>query len=258
MAKPSIFSKDYEKKMRVRKQRIVFVVFIAVALIICSTVYIKGVFKSFITNESNTKSNVVSNKNETKNSNTNKQETTVQNKQEKTEGYTVQLSDGTNLNTVYETKNNEKVFKYLLPKESNVYYSISPTGKSMVLFDNKVQSVILVDINGNKQDITNPKYVSSSGTEISKTSQLSSQPSYIWCSSPKFINEDNIAYISQLPWIGKSTKYIWIENIKNKTHSLVQGIEGEDIKLDQITDKGLTVTIDGKTVYLTSEGNITE
>lgn len=126
------------------------------------------------------------------------------------------------------------------------------------MFDNKAQSIILVDINGNKQDITNSRYVSSSGTEITKTSQLSAQPSYIWCSSPKFISEDTIAYISQLPWIGKSTKYIWIENVKNKTHSLVEGIEGEDIKLDKITDKGLILTIDGKIMYLTSGGNITE
>jgi hypothetical protein len=78
----------------------------------------------------------------------------------------------------------------------------------------KFKVYFLFDTNGNKEDITNPEYVSSSGTVISKDNQLSSNPNYIWCSSPKFIDDDNIAYISQLPWLNKSSKYIWIENIQ--------------------------------------------
>ncbi|MBV7272297.1 hypothetical protein JMF89_05830 [Clostridiaceae bacterium UIB06] len=259
MAKPSIFSKDYEKRMRVRKKRIVFAVLILVVLVIFATIYIRGIFKNFTGNTNNVKSNVVSNKNETKDSNVTKQQTTTPNKEEKKEQqYNIQLSDGTNVNAVYETKNNEKTFKNVSPAESNVFYSISPNSKSMVLLDSKAQSIILLDIDGNKQDITNPKYVSTNGTEITKESQLSAQPDYMWCSSPRFVSDDKIAYISQLPWIGKNTKYIWTENIKDKTHSLIQGIEGEDIKFDKITDKGLTVIIDGKTMYLTSNDSISE
>lgn len=258
MAKPSIFSKDYEERMRARKKRIALVVLVSVTIVILATVYIRGILKNFTGSTNNVKSNVVSNKNETKSSNTTKQEATNSNKSEKKEEYVVQLSDGSNVNAVYETKNNEKTFKSISPAESNVLYSISPSGKNIVLFDNKAQSIILVDIDGNKQDITNPKYVSTSGTEINKASQLAAQPDYTWCSSPKFISDDKIAYISQLPWIGKSTKYIWTENIKDKTHALIQGIEGQDIKFDKITDRGLTVIIDGKTMYLTSSDSISE
>lgn len=258
MVKPSIFSKDYEKKMRRRKKRIAFAVFVSIILIIFAVIYSKNVFRNFGTNANNTKNNTTPNKNETKSSNINKQESKAPAKQEKVEGYSIQLSDGTTVNAIYETKNNDKTFKYISPAESNIQYSISPAGKNIVLFDSKVQSIILMDISGNKQDITNPQYVSTSGTVITKSSQLSAQPEYIWCSAPKFIDEDNIAYISQLPWIGKTTKYIWIENIKNKTHTWVQGIEGEDVKLDKLTDKGLTVIVDGKTIYLTSNGSITE
>jgi hypothetical protein len=258
VAKPSIFSKDYEKKMRRRKKRIAFAVFVSIILIIFAVIYSKNVFRNFGTNANNTKNNTTPNKNETKSSNINKQESKAPAKQEKVEGYSIQLSDGTTVNAIYETKNNDKTFKYISPAESNIQYSISPADKNIVLFDSKVQSIILMDISGNKQDITNPQYVSTSGTVITKSSQLSAQPEYIWCSAPKFIDEDNIAYISQLPWIGKTTKYIWIENIKNKTHTWVQGIEGEDVKLDKLTDKGLTVIVDGKTIYLTSNGSITE
>ncbi len=258
MVKPSIFSKDYEKKMRRRKKRIAFAVFVSIILIIFAVIYSKNVFRNFGTNANNTKNNTTPNKNETKSSNINKQEPKAPAKQEKVEGYSIQLSDGTTVNAIYETKNNDKTFKYISPAESNIQYSISPAGKNIVLFDSKVQSIILMDISGNKQDITNPQYVSTSGTVITKSSQLSAQPEYIWCSAPKFIDEDNIAYISQLPWIGKTTKYIWIENIKNKTHTWIQGIEGEDVKLDKLTDKGLTVIVDGKTIYLTSNGSIAE
>lgn len=258
MVKPSIFSKDYEKKMLRRKKRIVFAVFVSIILIIFAVIYSKNVFRNFGTNANNTKNNTTPNKNETKNLNINKQESKAPAKQEKVEGYPIQLNDGTTVNAIYETKNNDKTFKYVSPAESNIQYSISPAGKNIVLFDSKVQSIILMDISGNKQDITNSQYVSTSGTVITKSSQLSAQPEYIWCSAPKFIDEDNIAYISQLPWIGKTTKYIWIENIKSKTHTWVQGIEGEDVKLDKLTDKGITVIIDGKTMYLTSNGSITE
>jgi biopolymer transport protein ExbD len=182
VVKPSIFSKDYEQKMRRRKKRITLTFFISVILIIFVVVYIKGVFKNFGTSVKNTKSNVVSSKNEPKNSNINKPQ--------KSEGYDIQLSDGTTDSAIYETKNNEKTFRYLSPTGSNTYYDISPSGKSMVVFDSKAQSIILMDISGNKQDITNNQYVSTSGTEITKTAQLSAQPDYIWCSSPKFINED--------------------------------------------------------------------
>lgn len=255
MVKPSIFSKDYEKKMRRRKKRIVFTAFVSIILITFAVIYSKNAFKNFGTNKNETKSSNINKQNSKAPA---KQESQTPAKQEKAEGYPIQLSNGTTVNAIYETKNNDKIFKYVSPAESNVQYNISSAGKNIVLFDSKAQSIILVDINGNKQDITNPQYVSSSGTVITKSGQLSAQPEYIWCSTPKFIDEDNIAYISQLPWIGKTTKYVWIENIKNKTHTLVQGIEGEDVKLDKLTDKGLTVIVDGKTIYLTSNGSITE
>ena len=40
------------------------------------------------------------------------------------------------------------------------------------MFDEKAQSIIFMDINGNKQDVTNPQYTSTSGDVIEKKSQF--------------------------------------------------------------------------------------
>lgn len=267
MVKPSIFSKDYERKMRRRKNRIKITIFISILVIIFVAASANGIFKSISKRTNKIKESITSSKGEVKNTNNannaknndaKNSKSSTENKEKKPEQYTVQMSNGTNINVVYESKNNDKVFKDISPKESNVPYSISPSGKNIVLFDNKAQSIILLDTNGNKQDITNPQYTATNGDVITKDSMLSQQPNYIWCSSPVFIDDNNVAYISQLPWIGRTTKYIWIENIKDRTYSFVQEIQGEDLKLDKLTDKGLTVVADGKTVFLTADGHTTE
>lgn len=262
MSKPSIFSKDYEKQMRRRKKRRILISCAFIAAIAFVAVSVKSGFKNW--SKDMAKNIMTSDKKDVKTTESKKSEkqapkkTGKNDKVEGTEGYDVQLSDGRTVKVVYGIENSEKLFKQVLPTEDNVAYSISPSKKNIVIFDEKSQNIILVDINGNKQDVTNPQYTSTSGAVIEKDSQLFSQPDYIWCSSPKFIDEDNIAYISQLPWLGKTTKYIWIENLKDKNHILVQGIEGEDAKLGDLTDKGLTVVLDGRTVFLNSSGNISE
>lgn len=258
MAKPSIFSKDYENQMRKRKKRISFTILITAIVVIFVSVYMKGMFKSVSKNEVKTKNSITTDKEKAKSTESRKVEATEPQKIKKSEGYDVKLSSGKTVSAVYENKNNDITFKSVSPSDSNILYNISPSGKNIIVFDDKAQSIILVDIKGNKQDVTNMQYTSSSGSVTLKNAQLSSQPSYIWCSSPKFIDNDNIAYISQLPWIGKTTKYVWIENLKDRNHSLVQEIQGEDVKLDGLTDKGLTVIEDGKTVFLKADGSISE
>ncbi|NMM63222.1 hypothetical protein HBE96_11035 [Clostridium sp. P21] len=245
--------------MRRRRKTITFIVVISAIVVVFIGIYIQGIFKD-LSKDNNVVKNTATNQ-------TNQDEKTKkqveapakkEQKQEKSEGYAINLSNGKSVNAVYETKNGDKIFKELSPAGTNTVYSISPSGKNMIVYDEKVQGIILIDINGNKQDLSNMQYTASNGTVITRDAQISSQSNYVWCSSPKFIDENNIAYISQLPWLGKSTKYVWIETIANKNHVLVQGIEGEDVKLDKITDKGLTVISDGKTVYLTPDGSVSE
>jgi hypothetical protein len=258
VGKPSIFSRDYQKQMKKRKKRITFTIFIVVIVGVFVTISMKGMVKNLSKYEGKSKNIITADKNNIKSTESKKVEATEQEKAKKSEAYDIQLSNGKTVSVLYETKNNDKTFKQGVTTDSNVSYNISPSRKKVILFDDKVQSIILVDINGNKEDVTNPQYTSTSGTVIEKNAQLSSQPNYIWCSSPRFIDDNSIAYISQLPWIGKTTKYVWIENLGEKSNVIVQEIQGQELKLEGLTDKGLTVIEDGKTVFLKSDGSISE
>lgn len=257
MGKPSIFSKDYEKQMKKRKKRITFAIFIAVIAGVFITVSMSYMVKNSSKDLEKSKSIVTTDKDNTKSTESKKIEVTEQ-KVKKIEAYDIQLSNGKTISIAYETKNNDKIFKPVSATDGSMLYSISPSAKKAILFDDKAQSIILVDINGDKQDVTNPQYTSTSGTVIEKNTQIAAQPDYIWCSSPRFIDDNNIAYISQLPWIGKTTKYVWIESLEDRNNVWVQGIEGVELKLGDLTDKGLTVIEDGKTVFLKSDGSISE
>jgi len=257
VGKPSIFSKDYEKQMKKRKKRKTFGIFIAIiaGVFITITISMKDMVKNLSDNLGKSKSIGTTDKNKVKSTESKKVEAT---EQKKAEVYDIQLSSGKAVSIAYETKNNDKTFKQVPETDTNAVYNISPSGKKAILLDDKVQSIILVDINGNKQDVTNSQYTATNGAVIEKNAQLAAQPDYIWCSSPRFIDDNNIAYISQLPWIGKTNKYIWIENLEQKSNVWIEEIKGEELKLGGLTNKGLTVSEDGKTVFLKSDGSISE
>ena len=262
VGKPSIFSKEYGKKMRRRRRNVVILVILCLLVISLGIIYIRGAFKDVI----NTKNAKVNNstvkeqiKDDSKNVPQSSNKTESKEKDTKKENsYKVQLSDGRDVTLTYEGDSSNKVFKSVAAASGDLTYDISPSHKNVTLFDNTAQNILLVDIDGNKQDITNQQYVSTSGDVIQKSSQVASNPSYIWCSSPKFLDENNVAYISQLPWIGKTTKYIWIESIQNKNHVMVQGVQGENVQLGELTEKGLTVTADGATFYITASGAVSQ
>lgn len=260
MAKPSIFSSDYHRKMRRRKK------FIIIAVILSIIVILLLAFASSVKSNSNKSSfnlSKIFNFSSTKinnNSDSQKPAVTTPNtaSTKKEEAYAITLSSGKQIKAVYENKNGAKAFKYISPEDSAVNYSISPSGKNIIVFDDKTQSMIFMDIDGNKQDITNSKYVSTSGTTFDKNTVLAAKPDYIWCSTPKFIDDDNIAYVSQLPWFNKTSKYVWVENLKNKSCTQIQTLTGEDVKLDILQSKGLPVILDGVTKFISANGVVTQ
>ena len=257
MGKPSIFSRDYERKMKKRK-RIVVVTIIAVVLLLVGVTFNSGI-KSFLSRNVSALGKVFSAKNKkveepkkvVDNTPTNKPEAKVDKpKQTEELGYDIQLSDG-NVKAIYEVTDNDKKFKYVAPIEKNIYYDISPSEKAMIIFDSKAQKMIYVDINGVATDVTSPAYISTSNESYPQNQVLARNANFIWCTSPKFIDEDNLAYISQLPWLdSRPNRYVWVSNIKSKTHVNLTAIDGQNITLGGRIDKGLTVTIDGKVKYL--------
>ncbi|OFI06266.1 hypothetical protein CLOACE_11870 [Clostridium acetireducens DSM 10703] len=257
MAKPSIFSKDYEKKMKKRRIRIVVTIIVVCVVSILGILKINKKVKNL--SEKN-KVNINNNVNDNKNVETVKKNPVKDKNNDKKQNlkYTYTLSTGENLDINYEDKNGVKKFTNVTSSRKDLVYSINLSQTGIVIYDSKPQKIIYMDINGNAQDITKNDYVDSAGNVFSKEQQLSQNPNYIWCSSPKFIDDENVAYISYLPWFNKTTQYIWIVNIKNKEHIYVQSISGDNIKLDKVTDKGITIVVDGNTFFLKGDASVSE
>lgn len=260
MAKPSIFSKNYQKRMRQRRIRITISILMLIIIVVLTSFYLKG--------NKNSTNNITKNKNTNTDTSNKKQTDSVKNtsasgnKQKPVDsveqGFDITVSDSKKVKAIYEVKDNDKKFKYINPTDESVDFSISYSGKAMVIFDKKSQITQYVNVDGTIIDITNEKYISSNNNVYERDATLKNKPTYIWASSPVFIDEENVAYISQLPWFGKTAKYIWIMNIKTKSALQVQGISGENIKFDKTTDRGLTTNVDDKTIFLKSDRSFSQ
>ncbi len=172
-------------------------------------------------------------------------------------GFDVKLADGTALKAIYTTSGTTKKFSHVSPKEKNVWYDINPAGDKLLIFDKDAQSILLIDDTGKVTDVTNPSYVSTKGVTTTKESALASNKSYIWCTSPAFISDTKIAYISQLPYFGKTTQYVWTVDITTAKHKGVNisAVSGEKITFGKLEAKGLKIDIDGSVWYITSSGS---
>jgi hypothetical protein len=262
MARPSIFSREYERRMKRRKK---IVVSIVLMLIAASGIFfafgsgtVKQVFKdrninltAFLNKENIPEAKIENEPIDNKQIDSKPVEQVTQE-----EGYDIELSDGTKVKAIYDDNNGIKKFKYITPSDKSISFTINPSGTNIVILDSKVQRMYSIDINGNKQDITDEQY-----TSIKREPTITKRPEYIWCTSPKFIDDENIAYLSQLPHVSSKVtkKFFWTVNLKNKNlHKNKYNINGENIKLGTTTDKGLEVVLDdGSVKYINiNNGNI--
>lgn len=248
MAKPSIFSREYERKMRKRKIRIASAIII---IILASVViYMKGAYKNYIKDIFlNNSSTAQTNKDTKNNSNSTTQPPKTETKNEVQEkAFDLVLTNGTKVKALYEEKQGVNVFKSIECDNAAISFISNPSGTALVLLDSKEQSLWAVDGSGNLTEITNPSYKS-----YKKASVLSNRPSYIWCTSPKFIDDENIVYLSQLPRIANAPKlFVWSVNIKNRdSHIYNYGLSGENLKLGNVVNGKLEVNMGSTTKYIT-------
>jgi hypothetical protein len=271
MARPSIFSKDYERHKRRRKKAMTFVVILILASagIFLASGSIKHILLSKAEAYKSTKLFSVfkrEKKDEIESTSvveekpTPEAQTTTETpaKVEEEKGYDIALSDGTKVKAVYIASDAGNKFKYILPLGSPVSFNINPSGTNMVIMDAAAQEMQLVDINGNVQDITKTKYTYTN-KEDGKTSVFNKEDvlekykevDYVWCTSPKFIDDENIAYLSQLPYVSskKKEKFLWAVNIKNNDkHEYKYALNGENLRLGNTSEKGIELTLDNGTV----------
>jgi hypothetical protein len=246
-----------------RRRRTGFALLIVAAVIVAAAAFLAG--KNFLSNGNQQQPNgtaTVEDKKEVDNTNvTDKTETETKEAETPVEeGFEFKLSDGTAMKAVYTTTGTTKKFESVSPKEKNVYYNINPAGDRIVVFDSAAQSIMLIDGAGKVQDITNPSYTSSKGTVFKKENVLSQYNGYVWCSSPAFISDTKVAYISQLPYFGETSKYVWTVDLSTSNHTAVSinRVKGEKITFGKLEAKGLMINVDEKVFYITPAGSAVE
>lgn len=254
MGKPSMFSENYDKQMRRRRRIKALLIIVAVVGIIFTIIH--------FTTKNDNKTTRDKNKQETKVEDKKKQDTKkdveqnkkpqVNNEQKpetkpvnEVKEESIKLSNNEEVKVKYNLVNNKRQYTEVMAK--NVEYSISPSKKHLLYLDKSSQSLILVDEDGNKNDITNKQYTSSKGKVFSKEVVLKSNPQYIWNTSPKFADDNTIIYLSQLPWFNKGeNKYVWKYTISTGTHEYLVNKGGSQITYGNVSEAGLEVIIDGE------------
>ena len=265
MRKPSIFSSEYQKKMRRRKKKaiigLIAIIIVFVIIIIATKTNLSGIGKTLgnITKGSssastNTTKQQIKPKAVVKQEKTAKKKTTITKKVD-TENFVVAMPSGKQVKVIYDSAKSSKTIKSVENSDPDLDYNINPSSSSVIVFQKSTQDVMLGNSDGTSQNITNVSYVSGSGQSFTKDATLKNNPAYIWVQSPKFIDDSNIAYVTQLPWFNKNDKYIWKYNVQNKTN-INTNITGSDVKINNITANGLEIVTDTKTQYLKGDGSL--
>jgi hypothetical protein len=262
--KPSIFSRDYERLMRKRRKRIAIISILGVLVI--GILFLKMAMNSI--NMETLRSKVqswIDEDNEEIQDNTNK--TNEENKQEETvqeetpkepEIKTMDLivREGIILKAEYEESNGVVKFKGIKDAPSNIYYTLNQD-KNLILTIDENQDMKIFNVNTKEANITKDKYIAPNGEVFNKSSVLQTYNGYLWNVEAKFITNTKVAYISNVPYFGYDlNKYIWVVDLNDNSHKTLWNSKGKEIKLGEIKEKGLEVTIDGNVKYINSNGEL--
>ncbi len=132
---------------------------------------------------------------------------------------------------------------------------LSPEKGQMVILDQKSQELYLAQSNGNLKNISYPIYKNSKGYTESKESILSRINGFVWAEQPRFLNENTVVYMSQLPWFDER-RFLYIVELNPLSHRNFQSVFGTDVILKDLNEKGLVYEKAGKTYYFTSDYKI--
>ena len=264
MRKPSIFSREYDRRMKARKRRKT----VLVTCIIAVALYFLG-----LTTYTNWQNNYLKSKNKDNNgyltnNNSNNKGIDAKDKEEQPSDklpeettiiedkvLDIKLTDGKLVKIIYTEENDIKSIKNLVLEGSvQLYYNVSPSAAKAVILDEK-QEMYVVDLEGDVKNISKPDYITTSGNRIDKESYLQRKPTFQWHSTPKFINEDVVVYLSQVPWF-QTKKTIYKVDLSSMTHQKIPSVTGENADFGIIEEKGLRTEIDGAVMYINNEGNI--
>lgn len=258
MRKPSIFSRDYEKRMKKRKKvftalyiSIFFILGFTVAAVSSKTLDFSGI-------RNNIQAWVDSGKpvEETEVPETPEVVTPVPEVPKIT---TVDLKVTDNKTIVFEyVESNGKVtFKEPKTVPEGIYYTVSPSKETVFTIDEN-QNAKLFNVKGEATNIGKDSYTAPNGEVFNKDNVLKTYKDYYWIKEAKFINDKKIAYISNIPYFGTGlNKYAAVIDIDTKAHTTLFQTKGKDVKLLDIKEKGLEVQVDGNLKYINNDGKLT-
>lgn len=133
---------------------------------------------------------------------------------------------------------------------------ISSTGKKALVSDSN-QNLYVVDPAGEVKNTTLAQYVAPDGEVFEKEAVRNTYQGYLWSISPKFISDEKIAYISNIPYFGIDLKkYISVVELNTNSHIILWGSKGTEITFGGMQEKGLEVQIDGNSCFIDANGDL--
>ena len=260
MRKPSIFSRDYEKQMKKRRRRIALIsilgiffigfLFIKIAMSSINMEILRNKVQNWINEDK-----VITEEDTTDiEEENNLEEETPKEPESKTMDLVVK--EGVVLKAEYEDVNGVVKFKGIKDAPSNIYYTLNPD-KTLVLTIDENQDMKIFNVDTKEANITKDSYTAPNGEVFNKATVLQTYSGYLWNMEAKFIDNTTVAYISNVPYFGYDlNKYIWIVKLTDNSHTTLWNSKGKEIKIGDIQEKGLEVTIDGNVKYINSSGEL--
>ncbi len=274
MKKISIFSREYEKRIRRKRFAILLMVIIFFASLVGYIVnfsqvndYVKDFYYSMVTkqvlkDEQDTSLNAKENNKLTQDTNDENDKNQNQfavvdnldlgpvhsNKE-------VKLSDNEILNVVYYKNGDEVEFQGIDESFVDKYkVDISPNKKLILIDDFNNQNTYLVDSNFNVYNL-DPEffYSNSAKARFYKKDVMSNYENYVWYKNPKFMDDNTIVYVSNLPWFGKNEQYVWKTDVSNLNDLkyFMTSVAGQNIDFVELTEEGIKVNINNEIKLLT-------
>ena len=259
LAKPSIFSKDYERRMKRRRNKIIFVTMVAIVAIVIMSfnserknldlTNMKDKMQAWV--DSGEQKEVVKEPEQIEE--TEKPKTLEKNYID------INISEGIVAKAEYIEEQGKKKFVSVEPIDG-VSFNISPL-KEQILFVDKAQNLKIANTEGVIRDLTKKAYISQAGTSFPKDQILSKTPTYIWHSQGKFIDDTKIVYVSELPYFGNGgqKQFVWLYDLATSSENPLWSLVGSQIVVgDVVADKGITITVNGIVFYLKADGSISQ
>ncbi|MBU5316419.1 hypothetical protein KQI30_09080 [Clostridium bornimense] len=261
MAKPSIFSSNYRKEVKRKRNRRIALIIIIILIVTGGGLFIikksdiKSMMQSFKSHKSEEKESKESPKDNTKDEKSEEKDK-VEDKKE--ENKKIEATLPSNEQITLEIDKDNKIVS-IESNNSNLESILNESSNKAVLYDKNEQTMALVDNLGNVSDITYKQYKSTRGSITTRENMLSGNSDFDWTRDPKFAGDNLIIYSSALPWF-KDELYLWKYDITTGEHNTlsVQGSSlfgGSSVSIDEYVEgKGLKVIVNNVTYYVDDTG----